>query len=233
MPRLIKSDFNGLIDFLKSYTLSELCTDKNFVKFLSTLHKKFYAYLILVEELRQYIANASKQPLLSKFQFAFLQESVSECGQALFLSINGCYKGARLLLRSSIENFLKGFSLDEVPAIITEKSVYQVFDDADSVVIFKNTDIKADLHSIYSLLCQDVHTADVNHMTGVTALKYFPYYDINDADKLSNIYIQLLPLFISALCIKYRDCYHSIGYENKEIITQSQLKKYKTMIMGG
>lgn len=233
MSRLIKSDFDGLIAFLKSYTLSDLSMDMDFVKFLSTLHKKFYAYLILVEELRPYIDDAGKHPVLSNLQFSYLQESVSDSGQALFLSINGCYKGARLLLRSSIENFIKGISLDEVPAITTEKSVYQVFDDADSVNVFKGTDIKTDLHSVYSLLCQDVHTADINHMTGVTALKYFPHYDMDEADKLSKIYIQLLPLFISAICIKYRECYHSVGYENKEIISQSQISKYKTMIMGG
>ena len=233
MARLIKSDFDGFIAFLKSYTLGSLSTDKDFVKFLSTLHKKFYAYLILVEELHPYIDNAAKQPVLNNLQFKYLQESLSDCGQSLFFSVNGCYKGARLLLRSSIENFLKGISLDEIPAIITEKSVYQVFDDADSVNVFKRTKIKADLHSVYSLLCQDVHTADITHMTGVTALKFFPHYDKNEGDKLSKIYIQLLPLFISAICIKYRECYHSIGYENKEIISQSQKGKYKTMIMGG
>lgn len=233
MSRLIKSDFDGLIAFLKSYALEPLSADQDYVKFLSTLHKKFYAYLILVEELRPYIDDADKQPLLSNLQFNYLQESVSDCGQALFLSINGCYKGARLLLRSSIENFLKGISLDEVAAIITEKSVYQVFDDADTVSVFKRTEIKTDLHYVYSLLCQDVHTADVNHMTGVTALKYFPHYDVSEADKLSKIHIQLLPLFITAICIKYRECYHSIGYENREIIVQLQIRKYKTMIMGG
>ena len=233
MPRLIKSDFEGLIAFLKSYSLGALSADGDFVKFLSTLHKKFYAYLILVEELRPYIDDAGKQPVLSNLQFNYLQESVSDCGQALFLSVNGCYKGARLLLRSSIENFLKGISHDEVAAIITEKSVYQVFDDADAVSVFKSTEIKTDLHSVYALLCQDVHTADVNHMTGVTALKFFPHYDANEADNLSKVYIQLLPLFITALCIKYRECYHSIGYENREIIAQSQIRKYKTIIMGG
>ncbi len=232
MPRQMKSDFDSLITFLNSYSLGALCTDTDFVKFLSTLHKKFYAYLVLVEEMRPFVNNSNKHSVLSTLQFDYLRESVSDCGQALFLSINGCYKGARLLLRSSIENFLKGICLDEVTAIVTEKSVYQVFDDADAAMVFKTTTIKADLHSLYSLLCQDVHTADVNHMTGITALKFFPHYDKKEADQLTQIYIQLLPLFISAICIKFRKCYHSIEYENKGIIAQSQMKKYKAMIMG-
>lgn len=173
MSRIVKDDFDGLTSFVKFYALSSLTADKEFLGFLSALHKRFYSYLVLIEELRLCIDDNRKKPVLTKEQFDFLQESVSDCGQCLFMAIHGCYKGTRLLLRSSIENFLKGISMEVAPQIIKEKSVYQVFNDADAVKVFQKTNLKESLHSIYGDLCMDVHTADSSHMTGVSAMKFF------------------------------------------------------------
>lgn len=232
MSRIVKSDFDGLISFVKSYSLIALENDKDFLGFLSTLHKKFYSYLVLIEELRLCIDDKTQKPVLSKDQFDYLQESVSDCGQCLFLAMNGCYKGTRLLLRSSIENFLKGICMDEVPQITTEKSVYQVFDDADLSAVFKKYKLIEDLHSIYGEPCMDVHTADSSHMTGVSALKYFPHFNKEEAKKLSDIYIRLLPIFVTALSLKYNSNYHSIDFQNKEVVSSNLLDDYRTIVYG-
>lgn len=232
MSRIVKDDFDGLISFVKSYSLSALANDKDFLGFLSSLHKKFYSYLVLIEEIRLCIDDKTRKPVISKGQFDYLHESVSDCGQCLFLAMNGCYKGTRLLLRSSIENFLKGICLDEVPQISTEKSVYQVFDDADLVDVFKKNKLKEDLHSIYGELCMDVHTADSSHMTGVSALKFFPHFNNEEAKKLSAIYIRLLPIFITALSLKFNSHYHAINFRNKEVISSNLLDDYRSLVYG-
>ena len=97
MSRIVKDDFDGFEKFVKAYALSPLAANKEFLGFLSSLHKKFYSYLVLIEELRLCIDDNAKKPVLSKNQFDYLQESVSDCGQCLFIAINGCYKGTRLL----------------------------------------------------------------------------------------------------------------------------------------
>lgn len=232
MSRIVKTDFDGLTDFVKKYGLASLLTDSDFVGFLSSLHKKFYSYLVLIEELRLCVDVITKKPIVSKEQFEFLQESVSDCGQCLFLAMNGCYKGARLLLRSSIENFLKGIGLDEVPQIAIEKNVYQVFDDADLVKVFSTNNLKTDLHSIYGCLCMDVHTADSKHMAGISALKFFPHFDKREAKKFSGVYIKLLPVYITALCLKYNNHYHSIDYKNKEVVSGGLMDEFKSAVYG-
>ena len=232
MSRIVQKDFEALLNFVKGYSATSLCEDKNFVKFLSSLHKKFYAYLVLAEELRAVVDDHRKQPVISPQQLDRIIESVSDCGQCLFLAINGCYKGSRLLLRSSIENFLKGICLDEIPNIVNEKSVYQVFDDAGNAQIFKTTDIKDGLHDIYALLCQDAHTADRQHMASVTAMKFFPHFQNEESSKLQNLYLRLVPMFVTSLCIKYREAYHAIGYEHRDIILTALIDDYKPTIHG-
>ena len=232
MSRVFKTDFDELLTFIKDYSVASLCGDDNFVKFLSTIHKKFYVYLVLIEEMRKCVDDKSKQPELNGNQFAYLQESVSDCGQSLFLCVNGCYKGARLLLRSSIENLLKGISLDDVPQILTEKSVYQVFDDANQTEVFKGTNIVAELYDIYGLLCQDVHTTDPSHMIGVKSLNFFPHFVSDEAKKIEKVFIRLIPLFVTALCIKYYVIYHAIDWTHKELIVTAQIDTYKAMING-
>ena len=232
MSRIVKDDFGGLINFVKSYSLEALTDDQDFLSFISTIHKKFYSYLVLIEEFRLCKDDIAKKPVLSKGQFDYLQESVSDCGQCLFLAMNGCYKGARLLLRSSIENFLKGICLDEVPQIITEKSVYQVFEDAELANVFKKNELIKDLHSIYGDLCMYVHTAGSTHMSGVSALKFFPHFNKEEADKLSVVFIRLLPIFVTALCLKFNCQYHYINYQNKEVIGSIILDDYKKQVYG-
>ena len=232
MTRIVKDDFDGLTIFVQDYSLASLVDDKDFISFLSKLHKKFYSYLVLVEELRLCVDVNTKKPIIHKESFKYLEESASDCGQCLFLAINGCYKGTRLLLRSSIENFLKGICMDEVPQIIVEKSVFQVFDDAASTNVFKENKLKENLHNIYSELCMDVHTADSTRMASVSALKFFPHFDKKEAEKLGNIYIKLLPIFITALCIKFNSHFHSINYQNKEVISKTLIDELRATIYG-
>ena len=232
MSRAFKPDFDELLKFIHDYGTSQLCQDKDFVKFLSTIHKKFFAYLVLVEEMRVYVDDPLMDPFLNKEQFSYIQESASDCGQSLFLCINGCYKGARLLLRSSIENLLKGITVDEVPQIVTEKSVYQVFDDAEPADVFQKTPFSQDLHNLYCLLCQDVHTAGHNNMVGVKSLNFFPHFVSEESRKIESVFISLIPLFVTALCVKYQKIFHTIDWKNKELIVTSQINEYKGMING-
>lgn len=61
------------------------------------------------------------------------------CWTSTFLVTHGCYKGAKLLLRSSIENFIKAVCFDEYPDIVIKKSVYEVFDIAKASMTFSGS----------------------------------------------------------------------------------------------
>lgn len=229
MARMVNQDFDELLGFISNYSLCNLLKVQNVKIRFSAFHKKYFAYLILIEELRASKDRAGSILHIDETQFSYLQESCSDLGQALFLVIHGCYKGAKLLMRSSIENFLKGVAFDEDDTIITTKSVYEVFDKAEATSVFSGTnhDLHTLLHDIYAKLCQDVHTADVAHMSSISALGHFPCFDSNISEGIFDNFKRLVNVYVTLLAIKYNAFYHTIGYENKQVLNDEILRQYK------
>lgn len=222
MSRLIKEDFDKLCTFIKDYSLSDVLEIDDAKKLLSSFHKKYFAYLVLIEEIHHKIEQHDEVLKMPKEQYEYLQGSCSDVGQAFFLTFHGCYKGAKLLLRSSIENFLKGSCLDEDESLPSTKSVYEVF-------TFKETkaNLHMQLHNEYALLCQDVHTADVSHMASITALNQFPSFHNEDAGNILKMVQKIIPIYITTIALKYNLAYHSMSYNYKEITNKEIINDYK------
>ena len=229
MSRLIKEDFGKLCTFIKEYSLSDVLENEDAKKLLSSYHKKYFAYLVLIEEIHHEIEQKDKVVNMSKEQYDYLQESCSDVGQAFFLLFHGSYKGAKLLLRSSIENFLKGSCMDEDKSLPTTKSVYEVFEKAKATSTFKEKkgNLHAQLHNEYALLCQDVHTADVFHMASITALSHFPSFQKEDAGVVLKMVQRIIPIYITTIALKYNPVYHSMSYAYKDITNNEIVKEYK------
>ena len=232
MSRIVKDDFEKLVAFFDSYSLKPNIKNTEFQTFLSTYHKRYYAYLTFVAELSQY---KSKPQLseLNDFQYSFYSESCSDCGVALFDSVNGNYKGSRLLLRSSIENFMKAVCLDEDTTIDREKSVYALFDRAKTIPFFSKTTTKNlfdVIHQHYKDLCMDVHTATIYNMMQLSALNTFPIFDEAQAKSVAGIVLSLISAYVTLLALKYNAFYHTIHYENKDIIQTTLIKEYANAI---
>lgn len=229
MSRLVKEDFGKLCTFIKEYGLSDVLENEDAKKLLSSFHKKYFAYLVLIEEIHQRIVLNDGAINMPKEQYEYLQESCSDLGQAFFLVFHGCYKGAKLLLRSSIENFLKGSCMDEDKSLPTTKSVYEVFDKAKATNVFMGTKEKlhVQLHNEYALLCQDVHTADVLHMASITALNHFPSFQKKEAELISKMVQRIIPIYITTVALKYNTVYHSMCYTHKDITNMEIIKEYK------
>lgn len=229
MSRLIKEDFDKLCTFIKKYSLSDVLEIDDAKKLLSSFHKKYFAYLVLIEEIHHKIEQKNEVLKMSKEQYEYLQESCSDVGQAFFLIFHGCYKGVKLLLRSSIENFLKGSCLDEDKSLLSTKSVYEVFDKSRATGTFNETkaSLHAQLHNEYALLCQDVHTADVSHMASITALNHFPSFLKEDAGNILKMVQKIIPIYITIIALKYNFVYHSMNYNYKDITNKEIINEYK------
>lgn len=229
MSRLIKEDFDKLCAFIDSYDLSDVLKCEDAKKLLSAYHKKYLAYLVLVEEIHQKVDKKDSVLKMSKKQYEYLQESCSDMGQSFFLLFHGCYKGAKLLLRSSIENFLKGSCMDEDKTLPTTKSVYEVFDKAKATSTFKGIKEKlhVQLHGEYALLCKDAHTANVTHMASITALSHFPSFLKEEAGSISKMVQKLVPIYITIIALKYNSAYHSMNYTYKDITNKEIITEYK------
>lgn len=233
MSREVTNDFVRLKEFFANYTTAANLGNATFVKFLSAYHKKYLAYLTYIAELSAYKNNATLKGLTAK-QFEFFSESCSDCGLALFDAVNGNYKASRLLLRSSIENFMKAIVLDEDTTIDQESSVFNLFDRVKAVSMFSSSaetmKLYYSIHQEYRELCRDVHTAGVENMTQLSALKTFPTFDEKQAEGLMRIVKILIMSYVTLLSLKYNNHYHSIGFANKDVIENAVILEYADLI---
>lgn len=229
MSRLVKEDFGKLCDFIRAYCIKAVADSKKSKDLLSAYHKKYLAYLIIVEELHLHVGDAAPDSVMQQSQYDFLQESCSDVGQAFFLMFHGCYKGSKLLLRSSIENFLKCVGMDKYPDLPTTKSVYEIFDKTKTVSAFVHGKEKlhSRLHNEYATLCQDVHTADKNHMASISGLSHFPSFETIEANTIVKIAQRLVSIYITVLALKYNQIYHSQKFFYKEICNETIIKEYR------
>ena len=232
MSRVVSEDYKKLFDFFSNYSVKANFSKKEFVTFLSAYHKKYLAYLTFVAEISTNKGAATLKGLSEK-QCDFIAESCSDCGLAMFEAVSGNYKGARLLLRSSIENYMKGASLDEDGTIDQESSVYELFNRAKATVFFTQREhlkLFDVIHQEYKALCRDVHTATTANMALVSALNTFPTFNQKFADGVLKTVKRLIESYVTLLAMKYNEYYHGIGYENKEVIENAVLKDFAELI---
>ncbi len=219
MSRVIKKDFQALLEYIENYKLEQILTDES-KNVISQYHKKYFAYLVLLGELKYNLEDYSLNGLGGK-PFQYIQESCSDIGIAYFNLLNGNYKSAKFLLRSSIETFLKGFNNDEYEGIFEEKSVYVIFEETKSLPFFNdssNAELLSTIHDIYKRLCETVHTAFEASMENLSALNMFPKFDFNEARIVTDFALQLCGCYITLICLKFNKFYHKIHYENRDVI---------------
>lgn len=233
MSRAIKSDFEILLKFIEEYSLSSFKDDQKIVSFLSQVHKKYYAYLALISELDN-ISKAGGSKLLIDKQRDYLLESLSDIGNSIFLIINGAYKPSKLMLRSSIETFLKGLSIDELIDIDKEKKIFKMFEDIKGILFFQIQPKKSfltELNQSYGDLSKDIHTATKKEMQHTSSLNYFPTKSEEEFKKITETISNLISIYITLICFKFNKEFHDIHHTNKNIILKSIKKQFRPDIM--
>ena len=233
MSREVKKDFENLNEFIQNYNLEHLLKNQEFILFVSKTHKKYFSYLTFIAEIQDYVNLDEHKHIVNEKDLSFLKESCSDSGNSLFLAFHGSYKASKLILRSSIETFIKGFYLSFINNIDEETSIYEIFRAVKALPfsnIEPNKTILTSIHNKYKLLCRDVHTATEINMSNISALNYFPNFNAEQAQNLSVSIIELISEYITLLSIKYNSQFHIFHYENKKIILSSVKKNHKPII---
>ena len=234
MPREIKSDLEHLFDFIDNYSLKHLITDVDFNQSIKQQHKRYFAYLTYIAEIQNYLDDSNYPIVFRNNQYSYIKESCSDMGISFFSTFHGSYKSSKLLLRSSIETFFKGFCLDEIPNIDTETSMFRMFDNIKGLDFFSNNPLTLavfnKIHQSYKLLCQDVHTATVHNMANISALNYFPSFNKSEAESVCKYTINLIPCYLVLLLLNYNAHFHIFHHINKEIIMEPISRKYRPKI---
>lgn len=221
MPREFGTDFDNLKQFIASYSLESIKDDPSFTLILSQQHKKYYSYLTYVGELQNIVENPDFTPIISRNQITFFRESCSDVGISLFSLVHGSYKASKVMLRSSIETFFKGFFYDEIPHIDQITSVFELFRTIKALpfyLISSNKAVIDDIHQHYKTLCSYVHTSSIINMSNISAMNYFPTFDLKEASIVNVVNLALVPDYLYLLGIKYNIHFHQIHFKNKAII---------------
>lgn len=225
MARTIKNDFDDLIKYIERFTLKPLLKEKGYKDFVSAYHKKYFGFFVLTTEL---------ESVMPKNEYLFLKEANSDLTTCLFHLTTGNYKSAKLLLRSSIECYIKGFSLSWIDNINIEKSVYKIFDKVKNLSYFSDVPFRTEfenIQNIYKILCKDAHTAEKVNMANINSLDFFPKYSKSKSSEVIDIILKLIPAYCFLLANKYNETFHRIHHIHKEIVLHSIDKNYRPIIM--
>jgi len=241
MSRLVQKDFNDFKDFICKYELQSLNNNEELWQIYKSAHTMLYGIMALVSEL-DYICAASKtsdednKVDILDIEIDYLKECFSDLSSTIFISVHGAYKAARLMLRSSIEMFIRGMFSKEIPGIQTEKNLYRVFESIKKVPsIVKHESYKNhfdEIHQIYADLCAHAHTASKLQMEEIYALSLFPKFETDDLKSLSSTFKKLVRDYIFMICHRFNKEFHTIHYENKQAILDCLNRKEKPLIMG-
>lgn len=215
MSREIAKDYETLECFITQFDLSSIAENGDIFNRLKPMHKKLYSYMTIIAEIEH--KNQVLQTL-SDESLSYLKESVSDMGQALFCWVQGAYKPANLILRSSIETFIRAIAGQENTEIFLEKSMYRVFEIAQGTSFFSNELSQiflSNIHSTYKDLCKIVHTADLDNMAHISALKAFPLFSVEKSQSFSRDFMKISTMFMSVIYVNFFKFIHTMHHKNQ------------------
>lgn len=227
MSREIKEDFDALSSFLKDYTISPMLDNSYYLAGMKSIHKSYLPMLTFVAEFSQ---NATTQHAVVDR----IKECSSDLGFCLFLVAHGAYKPANVMLRSSIENFIKSITYSHDPTVLTEKKVYLIFSKCESMDIFMQPDFKNifnEIKQIYGELCAYVHTAERINMAHISALCTLPSFNQNTYDYLSIKFKKLVVNYLKILTFIYKSVFFTFNINNRKNILSILPKSYRRFLI--
>ena len=214
MNREISEDFFLLRKFISEFNLEDVLKNDKFIHQIKPMHKKLYSYMTFIAEVDH---RNPDEHIYSDNGIDYLKESVSDLSQAFFCWVQGAYKPANLILRSSIETFIKASVGEEQVDIYQQKSMFKVFEMSTHASCFDSDLCKkslSSLHSTYSILCEFAHSAYAHNLAQVSALRCFPSFDINESTSFYNNFINIISNILSTLYINNYRFVHTMHPKN-------------------
>ncbi|WP_299773019.1 hypothetical protein [uncultured Pseudoteredinibacter sp.] len=235
MTRECKKDFERIQGYVGKYSIEQNLDNSDYIASLKRMHKCYFSLITWnAELLHRKEGFASLEPSSSEDIILRLAEVVSDSGTSLFNWMNGNYKASRVMLRVSIENFVRAISAFEDKSQLLEKNVHQLFERASKQEVFrKEGNIRKcyeSLHSDYKTLCEDAHTASVHNMEHLTSLSDLPAYEKEKSGSSAEIYVRICRNITAIFCIRFNSFYHQMHHRNRENILNSLSSEIKSIV---
>lgn len=225
MSREIEQDFAKVIQFYNEYTMMNTVAKDGIEKQLKCMHRKLYSYMMFLGE--QESMGAFDETTL-KYQ----KEVVSDLIMAFFCWSNGVYKPAKLLLRSSIENFVKAMVYVHCSDIVKIRNVYEVFETAGKQKPFSETYTNVhfgNIHAKYADLCATVH-GSMDKLANIGGLIQFPCYDVAEANSIYDDYVTIVDAYLECVYYIYYEQIYRMHEFNRDLFLQGVQRKEKQKI---
>lgn len=235
MTRECKLDYENFISYITDYHISGNLEQVSYVETAKSMHKAYFSLLHWHGEFQHQKPFFESEYSNNEEILIRISEVVSDIGSSKFNWINGSYKASRVMLRSSIENIVRALGSIDDESLLTEKSVYALFDNAKEANIFNsNETVRScfnNLHSSYKKLCKDTHTATIENMENISSLADYPKFFEDKSKDAGKIFIDVVKNIIVILCLVFNRLYHKMHHKNQQNIMLSIPRKTKPLVL--
>lgn len=225
MSRFVKIEYQGLQEFLNSYEFNQNLSVKIVDDSLKKIHKMTLSLLAWKIEFEKYKTNNDS---------LYFNEVVSDLVQTIPLFVQGFYKAAFCLLRSAIENFFKFYLINFGQVDLTgTKYTDRIYESIKELPLVKSEKFLSDnfsaIKSLYSTLCQYVHSAE-SFCSFEEALSSFPKYVEEDIAAFNTHFETYNKSVNNILCFSFNTIYYRMNHINFEIVTSNLSKATITIV---
>ncbi|KFJ87933.1 hypothetical protein IJ23_09005 [Vibrio sp. OY15] len=235
MTRECKSDFDELIKYISNYKIDGNLDNSSYKTTAKSMHKAYFSLLHWHTEFMHQSEFFEENYSNNKDIVNRISEVVSDVGSSKFNWINGSYKASRVMLRSSIENFVRALGSIDDESLLVEKSVYSLMGRAKVTSIFTSSEkVKSsfgNLHESYKELCKDTHTSQSENMEKISSLVDYPKFYEQKSNSTGGIFTSVVKNILIILCIVFNALYHKMHHKNRENILISIPRTSKPLIL--
>lgn len=235
MSRECTADFSALSNYVAAYSVAPSLGKTSYIESLKSMHKVYFSVVCWHAEVMSSKDDISaSRSSFTNDVWLRISEAVSDLSSSLFNWINGSYKACRIMLRSSIENFVRAIAAIEQPEIIREKNIYKLFESSAKLQIFTAHSTTRhyydQLHSDYKVLCRDTHTASFENMEQITSLDGLPVYAKTKAVSAKDLYVRVSQSLTIIMCLLLNAEFHKMHHRNRENILNIVPKPIRPII---
>ncbi|WP_306331973.1 hypothetical protein [Vibrio injensis] len=235
MTRECTSDFERFKKYIEDYNISGNLKQMSYVSTAKSMHKAYFSLLHWHTEFQHQKDFFSDKYSANEDILLRISEVSSDVSAAKFNWISGSYKASRVMLRSAIENFVRALSSIEDVDLLSEKSVYALFDKAKVCQIFSNIEaVNASynrLHANYKELCKDTHTASQSNMECITSLVDYPKFYQSKSETSGKLFVSTVRDILTILCLVFNGMYHKMHHKNRDNILLSIPRNIKPLVL--
>ncbi len=236
MNDLSEKDLEALLNFLNSYELKPILENEGLIFTVKRIHRVYFGLITFMGEFEMISNSDNHSNKLAINNLKYLREVCSDLGHAFFCNVQGTYKGAGMLLRSSLEGLWKVVISSKEKVIFGRRDHGHKLKERAKKAYLRDIFIKQILDEMYenhySPLSEIVHTTHTKQMEQTSALNYFPKFAESHSQKVETHFVKLCQYYTLICCLIYREFFLQMHPANQRIVLNGIAPNYRSIVLG-